>query len=69
MTINRHDFGIELCKALNLDPDTVSRIIVDCPATGIVQVYVQMAGSPGLLEVNWSILKDSEFIILDAESE
>jgi hypothetical protein len=34
-------FGVNLCKALGLNPDVTRHICMDCPCDGIVTVYVE----------------------------
>jgi len=51
--IDGHELGKVICEAMDLDPNKVARIILDCPAHGLVALYIQMWGSAELLDVDW----------------
>lgn len=46
----------KLCKALNIDPATVQRIVIDVDASSTqpIRVYVQMVGGDSLVTFDWS---------------
>jgi len=48
--------GIPVCEALGLDPNRVSRIIIDINAYvgGPVKVYVEMIADERMLTLDWS---------------
>jgi len=42
-----------ICKAQGIDSGRVRRIVVDAEYNNIARVYVEMAGTMGLLDVDW----------------
>lgn len=43
----------EICKALDIDPGRVRRIILDLPADGMVVAYVEMIADTRFLDIKW----------------
>lgn len=66
--VNPHVLGEIVCKAMDIDPDQVARIIIDINATknDPVFVYVEMVASLKMLELDWeTCLKGAEIKVVD----
>ena len=64
------EFADTICRALDLEPTKVGRIIIDARADepGPARVYVEMYGSRSMLDLDWSAgLKGAEIKIVDRE--
>lgn len=53
-------------KALHLDPNYTSRIIIDMSCWEVTKVYVQMVGSEKLMSIDWeNAFADAKVIKID----
>lgn len=70
--IGVHDFQMQVCKALGLNPSRTSRIIIDldCNNCGPIPIYVEMIGDDRLLFLDWGKgLEGAEIIREPKESK
>lgn len=67
--IGVHDFQMQVCEALGLDPGRVGRIIIDldCNNCGPIPIYVEMIGDDRLLSVDWGKGLEGAKIIREPE--
>lgn len=61
--------GAQLCNVLGLDPNEVTRIILDVHVGEPVVVYVQMYGSLRLLDIDWASVTTVIRILCPEEEE
>lgn len=56
IAISGNELNIKVCKALGLDPNLVSRVVLDLDACnpGPIPVYVEMYSNEKLLDIQWS---------------
>ncbi len=54
--ISGDEIGIKICKALDIDPDLVRRVVLDTvgPFEPLV-VYIEIYGDEKLLDIQWSL--------------
>lgn len=61
------DLAIEVCKAIGINPDDVSRVIIDLKTGFVAVVYVEMFGSERLLDVQWDLLHGAKIVTSEGE--
>lgn len=52
-------FMLAVCKALNIDPSTVRRVVIDARVDSMLMVYTEHFGTEKLLEIDLEdLMKD-----------
>lgn len=55
--ISAEHLSKQLCEALGLAPDRVTRIVLDVQSDNLIRAYVEMVGDKRVLEVSWGDLE------------
>jgi len=50
------DLAVQVCKALDIDPEMVRRVVIDLEVGNAARVFVEMWGDKKLLDVQWNLL-------------
>lgn len=63
--IRASEVGEAICRALDIDPRPVQRIVLDLDVRKLPVVYVQLIGDRRLLDVSWKDVAPSLKVSMD----